>query len=55
MNILLTLNIVVTLFLCVIWKTSNWLNVLIKLSLVGLWVANGFFLAQSLGYVVKVV
>lgn len=53
MTALLVCNVVLTAFLSVIWGSSNWLNILIKLSIISLLVFNGVVLLQELGYVVK--
>lgn len=54
MIILLILNVVFTGLIGVVWSKANWYNVLIKLSVISLCVADLFFLLQSLGYIVKV-
>jgi len=55
MILLMSFNFIVFAFLGLIWKGSTWLNVFLKFTLLAAMVGNGFYLAQSLGYIIKAV
>lgn len=53
MQYILLMNFVITAFFAVVWNGSNWLNFLLKFSLIGVTVFNGVATFQAFGYIVK--
>ena len=47
-------NVIVFVLLSVIWNSTTWANVFIKVAMICLSVANAFMILSLLGYVVSV-
>lgn len=48
-------NAIVLLWIGVMWSKSDWLNLSIKLILIGMFLANTFYTLQAYGWIVRAV
>ena len=53
MKILLLINCVLLIFMYVVWKKSDWVNLVIKTVLLMTFLANAFYLLVEAGYIFK--
>lgn len=54
MTVYLALSSAIFALMGLIWKASNWTNLLIRAVLIGMAVTGGFILMNHLGYIVNI-